>query len=278
MPCSPLVAAVGNKIEEGIDIGELRRSLSEFEQYKRIETARQRRENQLRMRASQASVRNQKNMEKSCQALQQQWLNENHRAECSELIRRSHEEDVMLRKIQNGLLKQMRMSVVDQNQEMKSKMKDIKQATKSHFQSLQRLFDDRVNMLRESEKEMKASSSTEMNSYRRLTLDLKNANRKKLREMARTQESILKQKREHAMFLRKGSHHQLVEMLSLEGDWADSLRTGSFRSTSRSGARTRKTKYNRQSGVRANNSNGSGRRRPQSASVPVGTRKMYRKN
>lgn len=78
------------------------------------------------------------------------------------------------------MLKQLYDSNEAYNQEIKSKIKEIRKDTKLHFevclppillfvtvnQSLQNLFDTRVRMMKERAKEVKSSSEQEVSSYK----------------------------------------------------------------------------------------------------------------
>ena len=102
----------------GINVGALRHSLGEFEQHKKMETARQRREHHLRMKVNQSIIRNQRKTDKTCKILEQQWSEDVRRANYSQMLRTSHEENVMLRKIQNGMIRQMCKDQVTQKEEV----------------------------------------------------------------------------------------------------------------------------------------------------------------
>lgn len=102
----------------GINVGALRHSLSEFEQNKKIESARQRREHHLRMRVNQSIIRNQKSLDKTCKIFQKQWVEDTQRTEYAQMMKISDEENLMLRKIQSGLIKQMCMDRATQNDEV----------------------------------------------------------------------------------------------------------------------------------------------------------------
>ncbi len=82
-----------------LDIGTLRHSLAEYEQYRRVEAARRRRDIHLRVKSYHSLHRNQKSLEVSCIALQKQWTEEVEREKYSALLKRSDADSVMLRKV-----------------------------------------------------------------------------------------------------------------------------------------------------------------------------------
>jgi hypothetical protein len=49
---------------------------------------------------------------------------------------------------------------------MKEKIEDMKKQAKYHFESLQNLFEDRVQMLRETERSSKVKSESDRKQYR----------------------------------------------------------------------------------------------------------------
>lgn len=90
----------GEEIDE-LDIGNLRHSLSEYEQYRKVEAARKRRDIHLRMKTYQSLHRNQRNLEVTCAALQKQWTEDVSREQYSAMLRKSDADSVLLRKVCN---------------------------------------------------------------------------------------------------------------------------------------------------------------------------------
>jgi hypothetical protein len=87
-----------------LDIGNLRHSLSEYEQYRKVEAARKRRDVHLRIKSYQSLHRNQKNLEVTCAALQRQWTEDVSREKYSALLRKSDADSVLLRKVTTDFL------------------------------------------------------------------------------------------------------------------------------------------------------------------------------
>lgn len=85
--------------KDDIDLGQLKSTLNTIEQEKRIAAARKRREMHALMRAHNAGARNRIDLQKSCSALQKMWLEENQRENYASVLRRSHEDDLVLRKV-----------------------------------------------------------------------------------------------------------------------------------------------------------------------------------
>jgi hypothetical protein len=119
MNLSPRLMFRDGESAGGIDVGALRHSLSEFEQNKKIESARQRRDHHIRMRVNQSIIRNQKSVDKTCKIFQKQWTEEIQRTEYSQMMKTTHEENMMLRKIQLGLIKQMCTDRTTHNDEVR---------------------------------------------------------------------------------------------------------------------------------------------------------------
>lgn len=88
-----------DEINEYNIINTLRHSLSEYEQYRKVETARRRREIQLRKKSLYSQQKNQYNLELSCTTLQNQWNEDVNREMESAMLKLRDADSVFLRKV-----------------------------------------------------------------------------------------------------------------------------------------------------------------------------------
>jgi hypothetical protein len=84
-----------------LDLGNLRHSLSEFEQYKKVEAARKRRDIHLRLKSYHSLHRNQRDLQVTCATLQKQWTEDVSRQKYSAMLRKSDADSILLRKVGN---------------------------------------------------------------------------------------------------------------------------------------------------------------------------------
>lgn len=211
-------------MEDNLDLDQLKSSLSEFEQYKKVEAARLRRESHLKQKVCQVSMRNTNSAEKSFQVFQKQWVDDNARDEYASLLRRKHEEHVMLRKVQKGILKHMREGQLDQSEEARARIQEIKKEARWHFQSLQTLFDDRVRTLRAQEMDLRTSQDQDVGNYKRVHDQLRQFNLLKQKKMLSDNKKMLQQKRLYSAQMRQDTHQQLLSYLATGEAWENTLR------------------------------------------------------
>eukprot|EP00603_Paraphysomonas_imperforata_P003198 CAMPEP_0114445204 /NCGR_PEP_ID=MMETSP0103-20121206/18498_1 /TAXON_ID=37642 ORGANISM="Paraphysomonas imperforata, Strain PA2" /NCGR_SAMPLE_ID=MMETSP0103 /ASSEMBLY_ACC=CAM_ASM_000201 /LENGTH=458 /DNA_ID=CAMNT_0001616799 /DNA_START=134 /DNA_END=1507 /DNA_ORIENTATION=- len=206
-------------MEDKLDMENLKSSLSEFEQHKKVEAARQRRESHLQNKVCQASIRNTSTAKKTFEVFQQQWVEDNTRDEYANLLRRKHSEQVMLRKVQKGILKHLREGQLDQSLEARERIQEIKKEARWHFQSLQNLFDDRVKTLRSQEMDLRQSQEEDVGSYKRLHDQLRQFNALKQKKALQDNKIMLQQKRLYSAQMRQDSHQQLLSYLAAGEAW-----------------------------------------------------------
>lgn len=211
-------------MDDRLDMENLKSSLSEFEQHKKVEAARLRRESHLQKKVCQVSMRNTTTAQKTFEVLQQQWVEDNTRDEYASLLRRKHSEHVMLRKVQKGILRHMRDGQLDQSQEARERIQEIKKEARWHFQSLQNLFDDRVKSLRSQEMDLRVSQEEDVGSYKHLHDQLRQLNILKQKKTLQDNKEMLQQKRLYSSQMRQDTHQQLLSYLAAGDAWEDSLR------------------------------------------------------
>ena len=168
LPKIPPLCPTLSRAMKALDLAMLKSSISEFEQHKKVEAARRRREQHLKNKVTHASVLNARSVQKTYKAMQRHWEEDNVRDEYAALLQRQHDEHMMLRKVQRGILKHMREGQLEQTSEAREKIRDIRKEAKWHFQSLQNLFDDRVKMLRRQEMDLRESQEEDVGKYRHL--------------------------------------------------------------------------------------------------------------
>ena len=214
----------GVGMEDKLDLEQLKSSLSEFEQFQKVDAARQRRESHLKQKVCQASLRNTNSAQKSFQVFQQQWVEDNAHDEYAGLLRRKQNEHVMLRRVQKGILKHMHDGQLDQSMEARERIQQIKKEARWHFQSLQNLFDDRVKTLRGQEMDLRMSQDQDVGNYKRVHDQLRQFNVLKQKKMLQDNKQMLQQKRLYSAQMRQDTHQQLLSYLATGEAWEDSLR------------------------------------------------------
>lgn len=211
-------------VEDKLDLDILKSSLSEFEQHKKVEAARARREGHLQQKVCQASVRNTSTAHKTFEVLQQQWAEGVTRDEYANLLRHKHDEALMLKRVQRGLLQHLREGQLNQGVAARERIQETKKEAHWHFQSLQTLFDDRVRTLRGQELELRVSQEEDVGSYRRLHDQLRQFDLLKQRKILDDNKKMLQQKRLYSAQMRQESHQQLLSYLAAGEAWEHSLR------------------------------------------------------
>ena len=211
--------------EDELDIANLRSSLKEFEQHKKIEAARKRREDHLKKKVCQANIRNANSAHKSFQAFRQICEEDDRREDYADMLRRKHHEHVMLRNVQKGLIKHMRDGQLAQSVEAKERMQEVRKEARWHFQSLQNLFDDRVKALRKQEVYLRSTQDRDVKSYKVVHDELCRVNSLKHKEALRNNKNAIKQKRLYSSQARRNTHQQLLSYLAVGESWENSLRS-----------------------------------------------------
>lgn len=192
-----------------------------FEQEEKLEAARKRRIQQLKLRENRTKIANKRRNEASIRALQKRWVDDTRRGEKAHQLRQQNEEHVMLRKIYRGLLKKMHEWKADENREIKRKEDEMKEEAKWHLQSLQSLFEDRLQMLRD---ELAQKDVTVVKAQRQMGRELRKSFKDQQQTTLSDLKDVVEHKREHELTRRREAQKNLLALVSVE-KWDQMLRS-----------------------------------------------------
>jgi hypothetical protein len=199
-------------------------------QSERQEAARRRRDDFNNRVEQRLQAENKRKMLVSRKMQQRKWDEEAQREEEAHAQRSASEEHIMLRRIFSGLLNKLHTWRRSERQEAREKVCRMRDEAKSHIEALQKLFEDRVTLLREKTAETRKDEATHARSHRRMSTDLlRSYNGRKKRELE-SHKSLLTQKRQDQLLKRSESHRNLLALLSVE-TWQENLRSGNLSST-----------------------------------------------
>ena len=129
----------------------------------------------------------------------------------------------MLRKVYSNLLKRMHVWKSEDVRETRERLRELDAEALIQRQSLESLFQDRINMLKEQEMELSANSDTIIKSHRKMMNDLLSAQRLQHERTMQERQDLLVHRRQRLAHRRSEAHKDLLAVLSAE-NWNDSLR------------------------------------------------------
>ena len=203
-------------------VGEfLKSSRIRFQQEEKLDAARKRRIQHLKLKENRSKQNNQRRSQTSIKALQTKWIDETRRDEKAHQLRQQNEEHVMLRKMYRGLLKKMHEWKADENKEIRRKDNEMRDEARWHLESLQSLFDDRLQMLRD---QIARKDLTVVKAQRQMVRELRKSF-KDQQAMALTDlKEVVEHKRQHELMRRREAQKNLLALVSVE-KWDQMLRS-----------------------------------------------------
>ena len=212
----------------GIGVNDfLKSSRIVFQQDAKLEAARKRRMQQQKLRENNTKLANKRRSEASIRALQKRWVDDTRRGEKAHQLRQQNEEHVMLRKMYRGLLKKMHEWKADENREVKRKEDEMKAEAKWHLQSLQSVFDDRLQMLRD---EVAQKDVTVVKAQRQMGRELRKSFKDQQQTALSDLRDVVEHKRQHELTRRREAQKNLLALVSVE-KWDQMLRSYDNEST-----------------------------------------------
>eukprot|EP00607_Mallomonas_marina_P006394 CAMPEP_0182426534 /NCGR_PEP_ID=MMETSP1167-20130531/13026_1 /TAXON_ID=2988 /ORGANISM="Mallomonas Sp, Strain CCMP3275" /LENGTH=430 /DNA_ID=CAMNT_0024608023 /DNA_START=117 /DNA_END=1409 /DNA_ORIENTATION=- len=201
------------------------RSQSESMFNEKQEAARSRRQHLVRSIATRSAVRNSKKDAVALKAKQRKWLEELESEERSFQLARSHCDSVTLRKCYAGYLHRLKSWRLEEQKEVAARIKELRQQSHLHIQSLTNLFEDRVRMLGEgsSHGHRLGGGKEALKKSRRVVREMSNSFSEGQKRMLEIRREEVRQDRSKLMLQREEAHRCLLQLLS-EEDWRDSLR------------------------------------------------------
>ncbi|KAJ1421709.1 hypothetical protein B484DRAFT_481104 [Ochromonadaceae sp. CCMP2298] len=220
----PLVEAPGGMVFNE----DLRRSIAKAEKYlqyeKKLDAARKRRESMQFLKESRSRTANQRQTEVSRNALQQRWLTDAEMSRRSHALKRSSEDQVLLRKIYSGLLKRVMKWRIEEAREEKVKKEQTREQTNWQVESIQNLFEERLRALACDDAGVdKSSRAREERDELTRAKDLYRSITAKNSELLEKEKLNLQQKRARELLRRQDARKNLLAMLGVD-KWQDMLR------------------------------------------------------
>ena len=189
----------------------------------RMEKASKRRTKLHRARQKLSALSNQRRADSSKRALQARKKEDLGKQQRSYLLQKSSEEQSMLRKVYSNLLERMHVWKSEDLRETRERIRELDAESLIQRQSLDSLFQDRINMLKEQEMELSASSDTIIRSHRKMLNDLLGAQRQQHEKTMQERQDLLAHRRQRLAHRRREAHKDLLAALAAES-WSDSLR------------------------------------------------------
>jgi hypothetical protein len=199
----------------------LKSSRNVFQQEAKLEAARKRRMQQQKVHENRTKLANKRRSEASIRALQKRWVDDTRRGEKAHQLRQQNEEHVMLRKMYRGLLKKMHEWKADENREIKRKEDELKSEANWYLQSLQSVFDDRLQLLRD---EVAQKDVTVVKAQRQMGRELRKSFKDQQQTALSDLQDVVEHKREHELTRRREAQKNLLALVSVE-KWDQMLRS-----------------------------------------------------
>jgi hypothetical protein len=192
-----------------------------FQQDVKLEAARRRRAQQQSVRDSRTKLANRRRTETSVRALQKRWVEDTRRGEKAHELRQQNEEHVMLRKMYRGLLKKMHEWKADEHREVRRKEVETKEEAQWHLQSLQLIFNDRLQMLRD---QIAQRDLSVVKAQRQMVQELRKSFQDQQQQALSDLQDVLEHKRQHELMRRREAQKNLLALVSVE-KWDAMLRS-----------------------------------------------------
>ena len=207
--------------EEAIEAAKLSRK--KFSLEAKLEAAQFRRDRLNNLKGSRANANNNAAFLTSKKALQKRWAEDTLREKKSFIARRSNEEQVMLRKIYKGLLKRWQDIKNDDEQEFRNKVRQIRDEAKNHIKSLQAVFEDRLQILKEQRINSYNNHDKFTRAFRQMKSSIERSTTQKQNKLLNNRKNLTLQHRQKQLNNRVDAHRVLMSVLSGE-DWSERLR------------------------------------------------------
>ena len=203
-------------------VGEfLKSSRIRFQQEAKLDAARKRRVQHLKVKENRSKQANQRRSNTSIKALQTKWIDETRRGEKAHQLRQQNEEHVMLRKMYRGLLKKMHEWKADENKEVRRKDNETRDEARWHLDSLQSLYDDRLQMLRD---QIARKDLSVVKAQRQMVHELRKSFKDQQKAALMDLKEVVEHKRQHELMRRREAQKNLLALVSVE-KWDQMLRS-----------------------------------------------------